>query len=114
MTTLHCSRNLPLLSQLSDDLKDLRGALSSALEDISRLEGGAGLSCTKTRSVDEILAARRRPRCPSQFRSADHISVSGQASLLGVSNASSISTVPLPDISGRGQSALFTKTDLFC
>ena len=95
------SRNLPLLAQLSEDLKNLRGALGSALDDISRLEAGAGLSCTKTRSVDEILASRKRTRCPSQFRSADHISVSGQGSLMVASNGSSISTVPLPDISGR-------------
>ena len=114
---LHCYRNLPLLAQLSDDLKGLRGALSSALDDISRLEAGAGVSCTKTRSVDEILDTRKRPRCPSQFRSADQISLSGQGSLMVASNVSSISTVPLPDISGRFEKLLnlsVTKTDLFC
>ena len=94
-----CYRNLPLLAQLSDDMKDLRGALSSALDNISRLEVGTGVSCSKTRSVDEILAATKRTGCSSQFHSVDHISVASKSGHL--TNVSSISTVPLPDISGK-------------
>ena len=96
-----CYRNLPLLAQLSQDMKDLRGALSSALDNISRLEVGTGVSCSKTRSVDEILAVTKRTGCSSQFHSADHISVAGQTRSGHLSNVSSISTVPLPDISGK-------------
>ena len=80
-------------------MKELRGRLSSALDDISRLEVGPGVSCSKTRSVDEILAATKRTDCRSQFHSADHISVVSRSGQL--TTVSSISTVPLPDISGR-------------
>ena len=80
-------------------MKDLRLRLSSALDDISRLEVGPGVSCSKTRSVDEILAATKRTGCRSQFHSADQISVVSKSGYL--SQVSSLSTVPLPDISGR-------------
>ena len=81
-------------------MKDLRGALSSALENISRLEGVPVVSCSKTRSVEEILE-RSRTGWRSEFHSADHISVAGQTRSGHLSNVSSISTVPLPDISGK-------------
>ena len=82
-------------------MKGLRGALSSALDNISRLEVGPVVSCSKTRSVDEILdtTRRRRTGCTSQFHSADQISLASKSGHL--TNVSSISTVPLPDISGR-------------
>ena len=79
-------------------MKDLRGALSSALENISRLEGVPVVSCSKTRSVEEILE-RSRTGWRSEFHSADHISLASKSG--HITNVSSISTVPLPDISGK-------------
>ena len=87
---VHFPRNLPLLFQLTDDMNTVRGALSSALEDISRLE--VGPACTKTRSVDQILE-QKRVQSRSQFHSVDNMS-----------QVSSISTGPRPDISGESGS----------
>ena len=84
-------------------MKAVRGALSSALEEISRLEVGAeaGPACTKTRSVDQILE-QRRSESRSQFHSVDNMS-----------QLSSTSTGPRPDISGeRPRSVLLN--DLVC
>ena len=73
-------------------MKAVRGGLSSALEDISRLEvgAGAGTACTKTRSVDQILEQRRRGGSRAQFHSVDNMS-----------QLSSISVGLRPDISGE-------------
>ena len=100
-------RNLPLLFQLNEDLRTVRGALSTALDNISSLEAGAGTgegagrTCSKTRSVDQILG-QHNTHSGSHFHSVDNIDVSGHLSnVSNVSNVSSMSTGPLPDISGE-------------
>ena len=100
-------RNLPLLFQLNEDLRTVRGALSTALDNISSLEAGAGVgegagrTCSKTRSVDQILG-QHNTHSGSHFHSVDNIDVSGHLSnVSNVSNVSSMSTGPLPDISGE-------------
>ena len=70
-------------------------------------KAASGLRCTKTRSVDQILERSRSQRATLAplAASADNLSpdpgARSASSGLQMSNVSSISTAPLPDISGE-------------
>ena len=72
-------------------------------------KAASGLRCTKTRSVDQILDRSRSQRASlaPMAASADNLSpgpgpeARSASSGLQMSNVSSISTAPLPDISGQ-------------
>ena len=96
-------RCLPLLIPLGDDIANLKVSMNEALEKITKLEYEFGVSCPKTRSVDDILESPQDSKA-AQFNSVDNIN---KTSSINIRNrcrnwdgVSSFTQPPLPDISG--------------